>query len=839
MRSLSFLIILIAVFSFYAYAQSPHGPNLKMDCSDCHIASSWKVIPKNIKFNHDKTNFPLDGQHKNVPCQSCHTSLVFAKAAASTDCFSCHKDIHQGSVGYDCARCHTPQSWVVQNINEIHEEYRFPLVGAHLNADCIQCHAGYENNNFEPYGTTCFDCHKSNYYATTNPNHVQAGFSTNCVECHTENAQDWAASAFNHDFFPLVGGHKIANCFDCHKSGGDFSGLSTDCYSCHKKDYDNTNNPNHMSANFSTDCTQCHTIMTWASANFDHNQTGFPLTGKHATVSCQNCHTNGYTNTPTDCYSCHQADFQNTNDPNHVAQGFPTDCSQCHSTNGWGDATFDHNNTGFPLTGAHVNVSCAQCHTNGYTNTPTDCYSCHQADFQNTTDPNHVALGYPHDCTQCHNTSGWGDAIFDHNNTGFPLTGAHVSVSCAQCHTNGYANTPTDCYSCHQSNYQGTSNPNHQNLGISTDCQTCHTTDPGWSPALFPQHSQYFELVGAHANITDCNDCHNGNYVNPPNTCYGCHESDFTNTTNPPHVAENFSHDCTTCHNMNGWTPANFDHSFYVLGSNHANVSCNECHSEANYGPQCLSCHQNAFNQGHNPGDPTDCWDCHNTSNWGDSNFDHNNYWPLTGAHTTVACTQCHTNGYANTPTDCYSCHQSNYEATNNPNHQNLSISTDCQTCHTTNPGWAPATFPQHGQYFELVGAHANITNCDDCHNGNYVNPPNTCYGCHESDFTNTTDPPHVSQNFSHDCTTCHNMNGWTPANFDHSFYALASPHNTFNCSECHTEANYGPQCLSCHQSQFNEGHNPGDPTDCWDCHSTSHFGDGPAILKQKGKVID
>ena len=34
--------------------------------------------------------------------------------------------------------------------------------------------------------------------------------------------------------------------------------------------------------------------------------------------------------------------------------GFPTTCELCHDTIHWTDATFNHNNTPFPLTGSHT-----------------------------------------------------------------------------------------------------------------------------------------------------------------------------------------------------------------------------------------------------------------------------------------------------------------------------------------------------------------------------------------------------------------------------------------------------------------------------------------------------
>ncbi len=109
MRILSFLILLL-VLSTGILAQSPHGDKLNIDCSSCHQASSWKVTPDSVKFDHSTTDFSLVGQHKEVNCKSCHESLIFSKAKATEDCFSCHKDVHSGTVGFDCQSCHTPET---------------------------------------------------------------------------------------------------------------------------------------------------------------------------------------------------------------------------------------------------------------------------------------------------------------------------------------------------------------------------------------------------------------------------------------------------------------------------------------------------------------------------------------------------------------------------------------------------------------------------------------------------------------------------------------------------------------------------------------------------------
>ena len=844
MRILSFIIFLLLV-STVSFGQSPHGDNLKVDCAFCHQSNTWKVNPDSISFDHSTTEFPLVGRHREVNCTSCHESLVFEKAKQKEDCFSCHTDVHRGSVGFDCQRCHTPETWIVKDINVVHQESRFPLVGAHKLADCQQCHADYQDLNFRVISVDCYSCHQADYAGTTSPNHMTAGFSTNCDECHDVTSMVWSATNFNHDFFPLTGGHNI-ECAACHGQGGNFTGLSTDCYSCHQTDYNATTDPHHQLPEFSQDCTNCHTINGWSPANFDHNQTQFPLTGAHQTVNCSSCHSQGFANTPMDCYSCHADAYNSSTNPNHQATGISTNCEDCHSTTAFVPSTFNHENTSFPLTGRHVTVDCASCHQGSTTNTSSECYSCHQADYNRA--PEHVSQNYPTTCEMCHTTNGWDGSNFDHNTTGFPLTGAHQTVNCSDCHQSGFAGTPTNCVDCHQTDFNSTTNPNHQTIGLPTDCQTCHSTNPGWQPATFPIHDNFYQLIGAHANIANnCADCHNGNYNNTPNTCYGCHETDYNNTTDPNHQSAGFGTDCQSCHSQNAWQPASFDHDtqFFPIYSGHHQGrwnACSDCHTQSNdYSIfSCITCHehnqQDTDNQHNNVQgyvyQSDACYACHPTGSAGGSfNHDLSNF-PLTGAHLTVDCQQCHQGGYSNPPsTVCSDCHQTNYNNTTNPNHQSLGISTQCETCHTTNPGWTPAQFPQHNQYFELLGRHATISDCNSCHNGNYNLTSAACLQCHQNDYNNASNPNHQAAGISTECQDCHTANGWTPSTFNHTTtgFVLDGAHSSLQCSSCHqgTTSGLDPNCVSCHQTDYNNASNPnhqaaGIPTTCQDCHSTT-----------------
>jgi LEA14-like dessication related protein len=508
-----------------------------------------------------------------------------------------------------------------------------------------------------------------------------------------------------------------------------------------------------VTLNLSTDCISCHTTAPgWQPAQFAIHNNFYPLTGAHSTVNCNECHIGGnYANTPNTCNGCHNADFTTATNPNHVTLNLSTDCISCHTTApGWQPAQFAIHNNFYPLTGAHATVSCNECHIGGnYTNTPNTCNGCHNADFTTATNPNHVALNLSTDCISCHTTApGWAPASFANHNSIYPLTGAHTAVNCNECHINGnYSTTPTTCNGCHSSDYTTATNPNHVSLGLSTDCVSCHTTAPGWTPASFAIHNTIYPLTGAHVGV-NCNECHvNGNYSTTPTTCNGCHSSDYTSAANPNHVALNLSTDCVSCHTTApGWAPATFTV--------------------------------------------------------------HNQYWQLTGAHTTVNCSECHIGGnYNNTPTDCNGCHNPDFNATTNPDHQVLNIPTTCVDCHTTNPGWTPATFAIHNNYFPLVGIHATL-NCLQCHtNGTYSGTPSTCIGCHQSEYNGTNNPNHASAGFPNDCTVCHSQNAWTPANWDHDgmyFPIFSGKHEDQwnNCNECHTTPNNYMlfNCLNCHQ---------------------------------------
>ncbi|MFZ0430091.1 MAG: cytochrome c3 family protein, partial [Acidobacteriota bacterium] len=170
----------------------------------------------------------------------------------------------------------------------------------------------------------------------------------------------------------------------------------------------------------------------------EHDQTSFPLTGRHRTVACQECHINGQLEgTPTNCESCHWDRRQD--DRYSLALGIV--CGDCHDATGWKPVSPDRWNhetvTGFRLEGTHRLIECTDCHAAGFQGQSADCVSCHRKDFEGARDPNHVQAGFPTDCVTCHGdrATTWEGAEFDHSS--FPLRGRHQTAACADCHTNG------------------------------------------------------------------------------------------------------------------------------------------------------------------------------------------------------------------------------------------------------------------------------------------------------------------------------------------------------------------------------------------------------------------
>jgi len=339
MRILSFIIYAIIAYIISLFTESPHGKDFKISCGTCHSTKDWTLDKSIYSFDHSTTKLPLVGQHKEINCKLCHTTLVFSEAKAKTECVKCHDDIHSQTVGNFCDKCHTPSTWIVNNVTELHQQGRFPLVGVHTITDCQKCHKSESLHRYDVLGVECIDCHRDVYMASSKPNHATAGFSTDCSQCHFIYSYEWAGTGFNHSFFPLTLGHNI-DCSKCH-TNNNYSNLSTACVSCHLADYNATTNPVHTGGCYPKNCEMCHTTNPgWSPTNFQHDNY-FPISsGKHSGIACVECHTNQNDCSVFSCIDCHVHNQSETNGQHNDVGGYSwtsTACYSCHPKGNAGD----------------------------------------------------------------------------------------------------------------------------------------------------------------------------------------------------------------------------------------------------------------------------------------------------------------------------------------------------------------------------------------------------------------------------------------------------------------------------------------------------------------------
>jgi hypothetical protein len=466
---------------------------------------------------------------------------------------------------------------------------------------------------------------------------------------------------------------------------------------------------------------------------------------------------------------------------NQDSQGNPhgpikIECSVCHTTEGWrvlaDSMKFNHQNTGFLLSGEHTRAGCRACHINLiFSHIGVACIDCHF-------DVHGGELGF--ECENCHSPKTWENRqeIFDrHSDTRFPLVGIHSIIDCESCHfqqtPNEYKTTPLECFQCHLDDFQSAKNPDHLATQFSTDCQSCHPlTATTWNQTYY-NHPLSFSLLGAHLRV-DCNGCHSSVYSGTPTICEDCHMQDYQASNDPDHETFSFPTNCEVCHNESQWEGTSFDHlseSGFALNGAHATILCVSCHinNQVSGLPRdCIGCHEEEYNSVIDPNHALaqfafDCLQCHSELSWTPATFDHSNTnFPLTGSHLTLACIDCHKNGqYTGLPGDCLSCHENEYNATNDPNHQAAGFPVQCENCHNTT-NWYETTWDHDAQYFPIyTGKHREAwENCAECH----INPMDyksfECILCHEhTDQTDLADKHQEEQDYeytSQACYSCH-----------------------------------------------------------------------------------
>lgn len=447
-----------------------------VECKHCHTEHQGRkadiVLLDRETFDHQQTDFRLEGIHRQQRCEACHKTDEPQKKAwkldqpaptgfyaqTSSACFSCHAKIepHKERLGKNCQDCHQSETW--HKVSYPHDKTKFRLNAMHKPVSCTLCHP---SQRWKKIADDCFSCHR------LNDSHA-GRYGEKCQNCHSDKgpASDpknprtaWKVISYDHQKtkFPLEGKHQKVACDLCHPQQLYGQKLKTDCFSCHQKD-------DRHKGFYGPKCGDCHKTEGWRTSAFNHQKTSFPLVQKHQKVACNRCHTR-----PTSgkklgsaCINCHQLEDVHRNEASQR-------CQRCHSPAGWReDAKFDHDLSRFPLLGLHAVAPCESCHRSAeFRQVSLVCNDCHQPD-----DKHKKQLGK--NCEACHTPNGWKLWAFDHNSKDrFKLEGGHKDLECLACHKTPVkekVKQDRTCAACHQDDdiHRG---------AFGRNCERCHQSE--------------------------------------------------------------------------------------------------------------------------------------------------------------------------------------------------------------------------------------------------------------------------------------------------------------------------------------------------------------------------
>ncbi|HBP16556.1 MAG TPA: hypothetical protein DEA08_02020 [Planctomycetes bacterium] len=775
---------------------------------------------------------------------------------------------------------------------------------------CQDCHvAGAEVSE-----DLCLKCHEplSERIAAKTGFHAQV--EGKCWECHSEHqgrefvaikwpppeapfkpikdAKPAEAKDFPHEQgagFALAGSHEPLACEACHKTSllsdekvvafklspeeskglntakpdalpesfgqATFLGVSNRCAGCHQ----DAHRPSQ-----GDDCAQCHGEQAWKPASkFDHDETRYPLVGKHkdeSVTKCEECHLQAPPSDP----------------PPQAKPPVPTFAAVVAKNNprrfrgvGFGQAPAT------PVSGDTL-PGCVNCHEN-----------VHRKQSQ--------AFG---DCEACHTPAEWDmapDARFDHDATSFKLEGKHKDVSCAKCHGGEKLNGPVreTCLDCHKKDYdEHHKGAFDRELALGTKrCEDCHDVRD-WKNELYPraEHADVTQVALIDKHGGECQVCHQegaqitalGKRISIPRLppeprarskgvvgplekdCAACHGE-----AHQGRFARELKKTCIDCHDYKQWHLAELDNEgharlgFPIEGA-HVQVKCEGCHggrtaegglrklSLADVRVQgCVVCHEDVH-QGQFGAQPK-CGECHTEQVFVPSTYDEVRHasarLPLRDAHKAVPCEVCHVRDMPPPPDQpapekvaqrfkwpdggrevgCVRCHEDVHAG---------QFRQSCSSCHGEDR-FVPSTFEVQAGHrrigFPLQGPHD--TDCNRCHvpqlkHGKavtYHGTPQDCAGCHLD--------VHLGQ-FARKrtgCQACHVIEDWKPSRFDHDKcrFPLAGAHAEVECGDCHLSAKRtfpdGKQRAVVH-------YYPIEGRDCGDCHQNPHAKSKPREQGKQGK---
>jgi hypothetical protein len=109
-------------------------------CESCHGTQTFKLST----YSHGENRDFFGGDHSGVTCSECHrpveaeypaghgTAIQFSNLDRT--CATCHDDAHKGTLGLDCASCHSVFAPFKNASRAFHKDTLLPLEGRHLAA---------------------------------------------------------------------------------------------------------------------------------------------------------------------------------------------------------------------------------------------------------------------------------------------------------------------------------------------------------------------------------------------------------------------------------------------------------------------------------------------------------------------------------------------------------------------------------------------------------------------------------------------------------------------------------------------------------------------------------
>ncbi len=114
-------------------------------CEVCHDVRGWKGSL--VRFDHQRSDFPLDALHRDLACSACHETAVFRPTPRR--CEVCHEQAARALAG---------------EVRAAGRSFRGPASPHRGLVECAQCHDTAEGREDDlARAARCASCHTSRY----------------------------------------------------------------------------------------------------------------------------------------------------------------------------------------------------------------------------------------------------------------------------------------------------------------------------------------------------------------------------------------------------------------------------------------------------------------------------------------------------------------------------------------------------------------------------------------------------------------------------------------------------------------------------------------------------